>query len=295
MFITSNNLTILLCIICLIIILLTMNKKFKLYSHEHFKNNDDNNYIELFNNLELYNNEEGFQNGNQPLSDDNTIHYLYWTGGYDSTFRLCEMLIDERKRVQPIYVALVLDNDCQSEETCNKLWLRRNRKEEKRAMDNIIIKIKEDFPFVADNILPTLVIDENINDDVFNYNYENLFYSQNLWPKKRKKHQYLFLAKFAYYHKKFIDIGVLGIHRKSVFGKYLRNNLIERDNNLYIKDINHPLGYLVFPLYGRTKEDLLKTSKKYKFNHILKITWSCWFPIKGKPCKKCPMCRERII
>ena len=112
---------------------------------------------------------------------------------------------------------------------------------------------------------------------------------------KRKKHQYLFLAKFAYYHKKFIDIGVLGIHRKSVFGQYLRNNLIERDNNLYIKDINHPLGYLVFPLYGRTKEDLLKTSKKYKFNHILKITWSCWFPVKGKPCKKCPMCRERII
>ena len=60
-------------------------------------------------------------------------------------------------------------------------------------------------------------------------------------------------------------------------------------------NINHPLGYLVFPLYGRTKEDLLKTSKKYKFDHILKITWSCWFPVDGKPCKKCPMCRERII
>ena len=53
------------------------------------------------------------------------------------------MLVDEGKIVQPIYVALVLDIDCQSEETCTKLWLRRNRKEEYAAMENISNKIKE--------------------------------------------------------------------------------------------------------------------------------------------------------
>ena len=100
------------------------------------------------------------------------IHYLYWTGGYDSTFRLCEMLVNEKKIVQPIYVALLLDNDCASEETCNKLWLRRNRKEEQEAMNKILIKIKEKFPNVRNNILPVLTVDEPIEDDVFNYNYE---------------------------------------------------------------------------------------------------------------------------
>ena len=66
---------------------------------------------------------------------DNKIHYLYWTGGYDSSYRLCEMLIIEKKKVQPIYVSLPLDNDCVTEEKCNKLWVRRNRKEERASYE----------------------------------------------------------------------------------------------------------------------------------------------------------------
>lgn len=289
---TTNTKTIL-CIVCLLILILMVNKKFRLYYHEHF-NNEKNNHLELFKNTELYN-EEGFQNGNKPLSNDNSIHYLYWTGGFDSTFRLCEMLVDEGKRVQPIYVALVLDNDCQTEESCTKLWLRRNRKEEKKAMDNIINKIKTDFPEVANNILPTIVVDEPIKDDVFNFNYERLFYSQNLWPKKRKKHQYLFLTKYATYHKKKIDIGVLGIHEKSTLAKFLKNNLVKTEDNFIIEKQHHPLSYVNFPLFGRTKEDLLEKARINGYDHILNLTWSCWFPKEGKPCHKCPMCKERIV
>ena len=229
------------------------------------------------------------------LVNNNEIYYLYWTGGYDSTFRLCEMLIDEGKRVQPYYVTLLLDNDCQTEESCNKLWLRRNRKEEKNAMYNIIKKIKEKFPKIADNLLPLINIENPINDDEFNYEFESLFNNSNLWPKKRKKHQYLFLSKFAYYHKRHIDIGVLGIHEKSKFAKFLKKNLVKTKNNYEIKNKKHPLGYLRFPLYGRTKEDLLYKSQINNYDDILKMTWSCWFPENGKPCQKCPMCKERIV
>lgn len=282
----SNNFKILLCLILVIILVLIVNKKYNNHSH----------YVEKFNNTDLNNQ---FKKSNyiiEPSQDyKEPIHYLYWTGGYDSTFRLCEMLIDERKRVQPIYVALVLDNDCQSEETCTKLWLRRNRKEEKMAMDKIVEQIKEDFPHVANNLLPTLVIDEPIKDDVFNFNYEKLFYSKNLWPKKRKKHQYLFLTKYAYYHKKNIDIGVLGIHEKSTLAKFLGKNLVKTEDNYVITKKNHPLTYINFPLYGRSKEDLLEKAKVNGYDHILNLTWSCWFPKKGTPCGKCPMCKERIV
>jgi len=223
------------------------------------------------------------------------IHYLYWTGGFDSTFRLCEMLIDCGKKVQPIYVSLVLDNDCVTEETCTKLWLRRNRKEERLAMENIIKKIKENYPKLKENLLDLVEIDENINDDRFNYYFEKLFYSNNLWPKKRKKHQYLFLSKYAYYHKKKIDIGVLGIHEKSKLAKFLNKNLVKTDDNYIISKKNHPLYYINFPLFGRTKEQLLETAQKNGYDDILKLTWSCWFPDNGKPCKKCPMCKERIL
>ena len=227
--------------------------------------------------------------------DNKEIYYLYWTGGYDSTFRLCEMLIDENKIVQPYYVTLVLDNDCQSEETCDKLWLRRNRNEEKKAMNEIIKTIKHKFPRVSNNILPVIHIDKPINDDKFNYEYEMIFNKVNLWPKKRKQHQYLFLSKFAYYHRRYIDIGVLGIHEKSKFAKFLNKNLIKTHDNFEVKNKDHPLGYLRFPLFGRTKEDLLYKSQINNYDDILKLTWSCWFPVKGKPCKKCPMCKERIV
>lgn len=231
----------------------------------------------------------------QVFESDKNVNYLYWTGGFDSTFRLCELLINENKVVQPIYVALVLDNDCISEETCNKLWLRRNRKEEQTAMENVVKKIKKKFPQVKDKLKDLIVIDNHIKDDEFNLGFEKLFYSNNLWPKKRKIHQYLFLSKYAFYHKINIDLGVLGIHEKSKLAKFLKKNLVKKNNNYVIENKNHPMAYLNFPLFGRTKEDLLDKSKIYNYDDILKLTWSCWFPIEGNPCKKCPMCKERIV
>jgi len=299
---SKSNITILLSLMLLVFVYITFN---------YFKDDTEgfiSNYNNGFNNQMILLNNDKFNNtntnntekktkkiNNNPITNNEEIHYLYWTGGYDSTFRLCEMLIDEGKIVQPIYVALVLDNDCQSEETCTKLWLRRNRKEEYAAMENVAIKIKEKFPHIADRLLKTLIIDEHIKDDTFNFNFEKLFYSKNLWPKKRKTHQYLFLSKYAYYHKKPIDIGVLGIHEKSLLAKFLKKKLIKTDDNFIIKIKNHPLTYLRFPLFGRTKEDLLEKAQLNGYDDILKLTWSCWFPKDGKPCEKCPMCKERIV
>lgn len=260
-------------------------------------NNTTNNYKKTSKNLNNTNNHE----------DD--IYFAYWTGGYDSTFRICEMLIKEKKIVQPLYVSLSLDNDCLSEETCNKVWFRRNRKYEKKAMNNIRKMLNQMFPYTKEKLLPTIYIDEDIEDTIFNYQFEKKFYENNLWPKKRKKHQYLFLAKFAYYHKQFIDIGVLGIHEKSKFAKFLKKNLKKETKTLKVNGITverinytipteeHFLHYLKFPIYNKTKDELYITAERDGYHEILKHTWSCWFPNKdtGKPCGKCPMCKERVV
>ena len=50
-----------------------------------------------------------------------------------------------------------------------------------------------------------------------------------------------------------------------------------------------------FPTLSLTKKDMLKIAKKNGFDDILRLTWSCWYPINNRPCNRCVMCRERII
>ena len=46
---------------------------------------------------------------------------------------------------------------------------------------------------------------------------------------------------------------------------------------------------------GLSKENMLSIAKKNKYDDVLKLTWSCWFPQNGKPCGKCDMCVHRVI
>ena len=118
---------------------------------------------------------------------------------------------------------------------------------------------------------------------------------KNLFPKKRKVHQYEHLARFAYVNNIMIDLGVLGIHESTKFIKFLKENL-QNVNDEKIIPFEHPLKNLCFPLFGKSKYQLLENARESNFDDILKLTWSCWFPTKdGKPCHKCPMCIERII
>ena len=40
--------------------------------------------------------------------------------------------------------------------------------------------------------------------------------------------------------------------------------------------------------------DIKKEAKKHKFYKILELTWSCWFPNQGIPCKMCPYCKNKL-
>ena len=214
------------------------------------------------------------------------IKYVYWTGGYDSTYAICNALINGKKTVQPIYITYNLDNS-----STNKFWVRRNRKQELSSINKIRAKIIEKFPNLKNNLLPTWYINKNIPNEEFTRKFNN----ENLFPKKRKVHQYEHLARFAYVNNIMIDLGVLGIHESSKFIKFLKENLQEINNEKIIP-FEHPLKNLCFPLFGKSKYQLLEDARQNNFDDILKITWSCWFPtFEGKPCNKCPMCQERIL
>ena len=226
------------------------------------------------------------ENFNVYKNYNSRINYMYWTGGYDSTYNVCYSLIKENKIVQPIYFLYNLDND-----STKKLWVRRNRKQEFDAMDLVTKKISEKFPHLEKNLLPTWFIKKDLPDKKFT----RYFLRQNLFPTKRKVHQYEHLARFAYNTKIPIDIGVIGVHETSRFVAYLNKYLVEKEGAKVIPH-EHPFKYLRFPLFGLTKERMLEKAKENNFDDILSTSWSCWFPTKeGTPCGVCPMCRERII
>ena len=213
-------------------------------------------------------------------------HYVFWTGGYDSTFRICELLVIHKVPVQPVYLDYNLDSANKTD-----FWVRKNRKQEYQAMNKVKQMLFQRFPYTKNLLNNTIIIKKNTQYQ----KYDQAFNSLNLWPKKRKIHQYGHLGKVSFLMKTYIDIGVLGIHNKKPFVKFISKN-IEKEQYNYKLNINsqHPLHYLKFPLYKKTKKDLCDISKQYNFNDIIKVSWSCWFPKEGLPCGKCPMCRERF-
>ena len=218
--------------------------------------------------------------------DNFNPRYVFWTGGYDSTFRICELLIIYKLPVQPVYLSYNLDSKNKSD-----FWVRKNRSQEKEAMEKIRNIINTRFPFTKHLLYETI----DISDDIIYNSYDEAFLKLNLWPKKRKIHQYSHLGKVSFLMKTYIDTGVLGIHNQTNFVNFLEKHLVEIDNT-YRLDLptTHPLHYLQFPLFKKKKKNLCDISRKYNFNDIIKMSWSCWFPENGKPCKKCPMCIERF-
>jgi hypothetical protein len=221
----------------------------------------------------------------------NTI-YLYWSGGFDSTFRLCQALFDEQKIVYPIYINCNIDN-CKS---CK--YRRKNKNQEINAIYNIIVYIKKKYPDYAKNLQPIKYVPYIQNNE----NITNQFLNMKLHNYNRKFNQYEAMCRYAYSQKKFIELGTVGIIGEGVndlpmdrWGTYLRNNLTIRNNNYGVSKKNNPLYYLNFPIVYLSKLKMLKIAKKNGYDRILKLTWSCWFPKNNLPCKRCNMCKERII
>jgi len=215
-----------------------------------------------------------------------TPNYVFWTGGYDSTFRVCELLVVHKVPVQPVYLDYNLDSANKTD-----FWVRKNRRQEYAAMSKVKKLLFERFPHTKNLLYNTIIIKQNTPYQ----KYDEAFNSLNLWPKKRRIHQYGHLGKVSFLMKTYIDIGVLGLHEKTPFVKFVRKNLEEEEyNNRLNINSQHPLHYLKFPLFDKTKKDLCDISRQHNFDDIIKSSWSCWFPKEGKPCGKCPMCRERF-
>ena len=222
------------------------------------------------------------------LKDDAT--YLFWTGGYDSTFRLCQLLIIYKKKVLPIY--LIGDNLDDSDR--KNSYKRKNVNKELEAMKIIRKKLYTKYPFTKNLLKPTLILrNVKINSKVKS-NMNKLYLKKKI---SRPVTQYGSMAQVTYDLNKNIEVcserSSHSVMCKLLYGIEYCSGKVNNKKYLEVVEIFRKFK---FPIGSYTKKDMLNESIKYGFIDILNLTWSCWFPnSKSEPCNNCPMCKGRII
>ncbi|MCU0392392.1 MAG: hypothetical protein MUE81_14845 [Thermoflexibacter sp.] len=218
-----------------------------------------------------------------------STHHLLWTSGWDSTFRLLDLLIIKKKPVQPYYL---LDSSRKS------MYL------EFQAMKKIRNTVFKEFPHTQDLLQKTTFVEvSNLKpNEAITQLYRNL---------KKKVHmgsQYEWLALFAEESQipnleisieKYPDFVNAKKKKPSWFDLfvYQRVERVEIDEELVYKvtqdsEAYHLFKYFTFPVMHLDKLDFAEIAKQHGFRHIMDYTWFCHRPIRGKPCGMCVPCGD---
>ena len=215
---------------------------------------------------------------NQPIN-------LLWTGGWDSTFRFLQIVLDYKYPVQPYYII-----DTSRGSTLIEIDTR----------NEIIKKVIDRYPFAKELILPTHF--SSLAEVVTSPDISDKF--QVLKNEMHIGSQYGWLPMFAGQHGLYdLELSLEKSDRVTHFN----------DMDLYEPVQNHPAGhvyqikrslsdehpksiykYFRFPLLDFTKIDMRKHSKRRGYFDILNLSWFCFTPIKGKPCGLCNPCRTAV-
>ena len=183
---------------------------------------------------------------------------LLWTGGWDSTFRLLQLLFIEEKAVKPHYI--VKYQECTGKEI--------------DTIHNIIRLISRQYPEKKELLLPIHYIsvgeikeNKRITDE----------YKEIIKTKKLNR-QY---ENFARYCEQLgLSSMELGILSNETFEEFISDTVIFK--------------YFEFPLLGYTKKEMAAIAEKNGWNELMKMTWFCRRPVNGHPCGLCGPCTDVV-
>ena len=209
---------------------------------------------------------------------------IFWTGGWDSTFQLLQLLIVHKTNVTPFYL---IDED------------RLSTGAELLTMKRIKEQIFDQFPDTRKLLKPTqyfAVADIPINLDI-----------TEAFKRIRKKSfiggQYDWLARFCAAN----DVAKLQlcIHQDDKAHSVISNMVKSTGRNPFIEteigqnfinlDEYKLFQYFTFPILNLTKREMANITKAQGLNKVMSMTWFCHNPRKGmKPCGTCNPCLYTI-
>ena len=208
--------------------------------------------------------------------------YIFWTGGWDSTYCLIE-LSREEGIIQPIYVhdpgrkSSPLEINAMREITDLLL-----KKSETRAAIYPVITVERDD------------IDENSE---ITEAYNRIKSIDNLGS------QYEWLARLAL---RYPGIAIGGQKPNGELGR--TGNLVERNGGKLIfsegewvvdreassKDCSIVLGGFSYPIIHTTELEMKKNVREWGYEDVMSKIWFCHKPINGKACGYCRPCQIKM-
>jgi len=216
---------------------------------------------------------------------------LFWTGGFDSTFRLCTLLMEQKKIVQPIYISSTIDN------LADSTVRRRNQKQELQSMTKITTLLTSLFPDTRSLLRPLIVIDTPVvYDSEISTAMWTLFKRGDL---RRPVCQYGALAQISLLSDRTIEIAVeKDEHHSAMYrtiASFLNGDLQLDSTKIKQLPALSIFRKLCFSTITLTKSEMVERSKRGGYAEILKQTWSCWYPVSDRPCGRCIMCKDRVV
>jgi len=205
--------------------------------------------------------------------------YLLWTGGFDSTYQLLNLLIVEHRKVIPFYII-----DTGRSSACIEL----------QRMKEIKEAILKEYPYTSELLqdIQTFLISEIAPDSDIREAYLEIRKNDYLGG------QYEWLARFC--KQKGISEAQLCV--VSLDNPYFQKILIPKDNFMYVVDEKYKgnkeytlFKYFTFPIFTLTKNEMVKFTKERGLENIINMTWFCHNPTRKKEaCGRCGPCTHVI-
>lgn len=200
---------------------------------------------------------------------------VLWTSGWDSTYRVADLVLKQGRTVQPWYV---MDS------------ARRSTKTELRALENIRAALVQIDPGVEALLgrLKTVRIEDIPADGGITASYKALAAQNHLGS------QYDWLARFAKSESVYLE---LSIHRDDKAHAFLEGHTHAASDGVHhlVEDAPSDVSifkWFSFPLFEMSKLEMQQTARERGFGQIMEMTWFCFVPLlDGRPCGFCNPCK----
>lgn len=215
----------------------------------------------------------------------NNTTVLFWTCGWDSTYRLLELLLIEKVKTQPIYI------------------IDRQRKSASVELKTIALlekKIIEKYPETKELLLPTHFAEkEAVN------NYPEITKAvKHIETVRKIGSQYEWLSAYCKQHNlKNVELCIEKNIKPDSFSRFLYKYQCLKDNITEVnpeeeqttkKAVAIIFGDFSLPLIDVLKTEMEENSKQNGWLDIMYLTWFCHKPRNSKPCGKCVPCMLTI-